>query len=50
MQKPLNGNDQAMGDADLHRLVKEMIKAEISDKSSELYFAKAVASILLKDV
>jgi len=41
----------AMGHADLHRVVKEMVKAEVAGKkdSSELQFCTSVANILLKD-
>lgn len=39
-----------MGNADLHRLVKEMIKAEIAGaKDAELHLCQSVASILLKN-
>jgi len=38
----------AIGDADLHRMVKEMVKAETAN-SKDLTFSKAAASILLKD-
>lgn len=40
----------AMGNADLHRLVKEMVKAEIAGaKDPELHLCQSVASILLKN-
>lgn len=51
LQKPLPGDPiTALGNADLHRLVKEMIKAEISGaKDPELHLCQSVASILLKN-
>lgn len=41
----------AIGHADLHRLVKEMVKAEIAGKNqeSDLHFCRSVASILLRE-
>ncbi len=42
----------AMGHADLHRVVKEMVKAEVAgrkDATSELRFCTSIASILMRD-
>lgn len=42
-----------MGHADLHRVVREMVKADVAgkkrDKEHDLSFSSNVASILMKD-
>lgn len=48
LQKPINKSPQAVGDADIHRVVKEMIKAETC--SGQLQFSKVVANLLFKDL
>jgi hypothetical protein len=52
IQKPLSGESSlAIGHADLHRVIKDMVKAEVAGKhDDELHFCKTVASILLKDL
>lgn len=55
LQKPLqNSTDKckAIGDANIHRLIREMVKAENaghSEAERPLDFSKKVASILMKD-
>lgn len=55
LQKPIPGGDKtfAMGHADLHRLVREMVKAEVAgkkkDAAHDLTFSTYVSSILMKD-
>jgi hypothetical protein len=54
LQKPLVGDNgvMAMGHADLHRVVKEMVKAEVvgrKDATTELRFCTSIASILMRD-
>jgi hypothetical protein len=52
IQKPLSGESQlAIGHADLHRVIKDMVKAEVAGKNDEeLHLCKTVANILLKDL
>ena len=38
----------ALQDADLHRVVKEMVIAEV--KGNNLHFSKTIASVLVKDL
>jgi hypothetical protein len=51
IQKPLPGDKQmAISHADLHRVIKDMVKAESIGGAEELHFSKTVANILLKDL
>ena len=48
MLKPLMGKGLAIGDADLHRLVREMVKAEVAGEQA-LDFCKSIANLMFKD-
>ena len=50
VQKPIAGEkNAALGHADIHRVIKDMIKAEVAGKNEVLHFSKVIAGILLKD-
>lgn len=38
-----------MGHADLHRVVKDMVKAEVAGESTSFDFSKTISSVLMKD-
>ena len=48
IQKPMNSSPMALQDADLHRVVKEMVLAEC--KGTNLHFSKTIANVLVKDL
>lgn len=48
MLKPLMGKELAIGDACLHRLVKEMVKAEVQG-GQNLHFCKSISNLIFKD-
>jgi hypothetical protein len=50
VQKPFAGEKiSALGHADLHRVVKDMVKAEAAGVSTSFDFSKTIANVLLKD-
>jgi hypothetical protein len=50
IQKPFAGEKtSALGHADLHRVVKDMIKAEVAGDSSSLDFCKTLSTVMMKD-